>query len=113
MTVEIQYGIDDVVNFNYEKTENCGFCGGSGIVNGQDGSSITCPKCQGVGVFSFVPKIETREKGTIVDIKLKWKKNDAIPTVVYVIDRLEGTALGVNQVEVAQANIIDKIVSDN
>lgn len=113
MTVDILYSIDDVVNFNYEKTEKCGFCGGSGEVFGQDGSAIVCPKCSGVGVFSFVPKIEIREKGTIVDINLKWKKDDAIPSIVYTIDRLEGTALGMNHVDVFQGNIIDKIVPEN
>lgn len=108
MTVDILYRIDDVVDFNYEKREICGFCGGSGKIAGFDGTELTCPKCQGAGYFTLIPRIETIEKGNIVNIAIDWKTGEAVPEVVYTINMINGGAM-TGRVKIPQDDIIDKV----
>ena len=104
MTVDIQYRIDDVVNFNYEKKEACSFCSGSGELMGHDGTTVACPKCTGVGMFELSPKVITSEKGNITNIEIKWKTGEAAPAVIYTIDMVNG-----GEVKIPQADITEKV----
>lgn len=110
MTVDIQYRIDDVVNFNYERKEACTFCSGSGKLMGHDGTSVTCPRCQGVGMFSLVPAVETVEKGTIMNIQIDWRTGEAAPKVVYEIDVAGNMPGGMDNVlKIDQDDILEKV----
>lgn len=69
MKIETKFNTGDVVhNIFYgqiREWEECGFCAGSGRVEGKNGESTTCPECYGRRGDNRVVKTEYTLKGTL------------------------------------------------
>lgn len=78
MNINVRYNIGDKVSWRIPQTGSddiiCPFCNGTKIVQGHDGSTLPCPKCNGRGT---VKTIEYREgSSTITGINVMYNSDD-------------------------------------
>lgn len=78
MLIDIQYAIDDIVEFIHSGSSTtkctCGFCGGSGEIVGLDGSKDECPRCEGKGFTEYLSKCDLTYVEPIKDIRVQWRE---------------------------------------
>lgn len=89
MIIDVGYAINDEVEYNHYtgviSEVNCSFCGGDGIIVGEDGTTWPCPKCNGTGVINVDNREKTEMVGTITDIRISWFRDDYNAEVSYLI----------------------------
>lgn len=95
MILDIVYAVGD--NVNYIKhtgmlhSEVCGFCAGSGTIEGHDGRIITCPICDGKGNIETDNRSKVSKEGIVTDICVSWHRNeDGSAKDIYVDYEIDG-----------------------
>ena len=107
MQINVKYDVGDMVDYWKILKEphfaDCGCCGNTGVIEGQDGYDYTCPECEGQGkiLAEYVDK-KVWSHGIISSVHVRYDSN-TYPKGVNIFYRLEG-----QPDKVLQSNIIEE-----
>lgn len=106
MQIDVKYGVGDMIDYWKILREphfaDCGCCGNTGTIEGQDGYDYTCPECEGQGkiLVEYVDK-KIWSHGVIGSVHVRYDSN-VYPKEANIFYRLVG-----QPDKVLQENIIE------